>query len=267
MERAEIEGWINSPESQELMKITRAHERSLVENFVPSFGSELRRIRNQKQMSVRELAQKTGIPISSLSEMENGKKRANKEIMRKLVAAFDEETLCDLELCRARDALAAEEIHLTTSARLNVYYGSPFEDEPGVPLVQLASTAGERYLHVYTDISHGFYVDGAQCETAVFPAGIANGADHTVLISDDSLVSVGVLPGTYLFIKRQNNAINGQLVIATIDGEEYVCRRYRRNSRRQWLEDPSGKVTDRIPFEGLVDVDIMGVVVAWWGKP
>jgi DNA polymerase V len=78
-----------------------------------------------------------------------------------------------------------------------------------------------------------------------------------------SMVKAGILPGDVLAVDRSETAINGDIVIARIDGEDLV-KRYQKNTRGVWLiaeaEDPDMfpplLVNEDLPFE------IWGVVIA-----
>ena len=60
---------------------------TLVKNLVSSFGEQLRSLRKQKKMSLREVATEIGIDTSLLGKIERNERQATKEQI-KLVAKF-----------------------------------------------------------------------------------------------------------------------------------------------------------------------------------
>ncbi len=60
---------------------------TLVKNLVSSFGEQLRSLREQKKMSLREVATEIGIDTSLLGKIERNERQATKEQI-KLVAKF-----------------------------------------------------------------------------------------------------------------------------------------------------------------------------------
>ena len=72
-----------------------------------------------------------------------------------------------------------------------------------------------------------------------------------------SMIGAGILEGDILIVARQESAINGELVVALIDGEATV-KRYKRTQDGVWLlpENP-----DFAPIDGM-EALILGKVVA-----
>jgi SOS-response transcriptional repressor LexA len=121
-------------------------------------------------------------------------------------------------------------------------------------------------LPVYSDISCGWGAEVDERPTCVsFPAAVADRADHAVTIKGDSMIGIGFLPGTTLFIRSQSGAANGQPVIARLGDGTYICKVYRDDGKRRWLEGRSDTFKDRIWFDKH-GVEICGVVVSFWGR-
>lgn len=231
------------------------------------FPEALRTAREKAGLGSRELARLTGIPPASISNMETGKKAPTIDIMSRLKAAFSPDTMTTLELYRAIDVIEREGLILDPgvmpigrmdSEGVSAVIAAPGKVSPG----KLITT-----LPVYSDISCGWGsgVDDRPSHER-FPNKMVAGADHAVTVKGDSMKDLGFLPGTYLFIKSQPTADNGQPVIARLDGETFTCKVYRDSGRRRWLEGRSDTFKDRIYLDQH-DVEILGVVVAFWGKP
>lgn len=53
------------------------------------------------------------------------------------------------------------------------------------------------------------------------PARFVNGGEHFMLsVKGDSMIEAGIFDGDYIMIKRQNTAVNGDIVVAMVDGFE-----------------------------------------------
>jgi transcriptional regulator with XRE-family HTH domain len=73
---------------------------ALTKNLISSFGEQLRSLREQKKMSLREVATEIGIDTSLLGKIERNERQATKEQI-KLIAKFfkhDEQLLIEENL-------------------------------------------------------------------------------------------------------------------------------------------------------------------------
>lgn len=62
-----------------------------------------------------------------------------------------------------------------------------------------------------------------------------NGEDCFALrIRGESMLKAGILPGDLVIVRRQNTAVNGEIVIALI-GDEATCKRFSRKDGHVWL--------------------------------
>ena len=75
-------------------------------------------------------------------------------------------------------------------------------------------------------------------------------------IRGESMIGAGILPGDLVIVRRQNTAINGEIVSALI-GEEATCKRFSRRNGHVWLlpENP-----DYEPIDGTF-ARILGKVI------
>ena len=60
------------------------------------------------------------------------------------------------------------------------------------------------------------------------PAELIGSEDNIFMLSvkGDSMINAGILDGDYLLVRQQNNASNGEIVVALIDNEEATVKRY-----------------------------------------
>lgn len=116
-----------------------------------------------------------------------------------------------------------------------------------VPLVGLV-TAGQPILAV-ENIE----------ETYPLPAELIGREEDVFMLSvkGESMINAGILDGDYLLVRRQDNANNGDIVVALIDNEEATVKRFFKEARRIRLQ-PENDAMEPIYAE---NVSIAGKVV------
>ena len=86
------------------------------------------------------------------------------------------------------------------------------------------------------------------------PADMLGSGDYYALeVAGDSMIEAGILDGDQVIIKRTDQAENGQIVVALIDGQEVTLKRLRRKGNMIALEPANARYETRIvPAERLV---------------
>ncbi|MCH3951091.1 MAG: transcriptional repressor LexA [Acidaminococcus sp.] len=77
-------------------------------------------------------------------------------------------------------------------------------------------------------------------------------------VEGDSMKNAGILDHDYVFVRRQNFASNGDVVVALINGEETTIKRFYRELKQIRLQPEN---PDYDPIVGTDNIQIMGVVV------
>ncbi|OUJ13375.1 transcriptional repressor LexA [Acetobacter okinawensis] len=85
------------------------------------------------------------------------------------------------------------------------------------------------------------------------PADMLGSGDYYALeVAGDSMIEAGILDGDQVIIKRTDQAENGQIVVALIDGQEVTLKRLRRKGNMIALEPANTRYETRIvPAERL----------------
>jgi repressor LexA len=78
-------------------------------------------------------------------------------------------------------------------------------------------------------------------------------------IRGDSMIDVGILDRDYVVVQKQQNAGNGQIVAALVEGEEATVKTFKRTANGITLLPANDNYEPMIFTEG---VEILGVVVA-----
>jgi len=86
---------------------------------------------------------------------------------------------------------------------------------------------------------------------------LPKGSFFMVKVNDDSMVNIGILSGDFVFIRQQENAEDGQVVAARLDGEVTV-KKLERSDGHVWLV-PENPAHQKILGDNAV---ILGLVVA-----
>ena len=86
---------------------------------------------------------------------------------------------------------------------------------------------------------------------------LKDGQHFALLVRGDSMIQAGILNGDYLIVRQQNNAINGDIVVAMLNGDATVKRFFKEKGhfRLQPENDAMQPIIVR-------DVDILGKVIS-----
>ncbi len=88
-------------------------------------------------------------------------------------------------------------------------------------------------------------------------AMLGDGRHFILRVHGDSMINAGIMDGDYVVVRQQNTAVNGEIIVALIDGSATVKRFYRENGRfRLQPENPA-----MAPIYSRA-VDIAGKVVS-----
>ena len=73
------------------------------------------------------------------------------------------------------------------------------------------------------------------------PEVMLGDGEHFILrVHGDSMINAGIMDGDYVVVRQQNTAVNGEIIVALIDGNATVKRFYRENGRfRLQPENPA----------------------------
>ena len=94
-------------------------------------------------------------------------------------------------------------------------------------------------------------------ELAVPSLITASGDCFLLRVRGESMVNAGILDGDYVVVRRQEDANDGEIVAALVDGTEATVKRLRRVGNRIRLDPENDALQPFFPD----DVDVMGRVV------
>ena len=85
-------------------------------------------------------------------------------------------------------------------------------------------------------------------------------------VQGESMIGDGILPGDYVFVKKQLQADDGEIVVAMIDDEATVKRMYREGKRIRFQPSNPRMAPIYVNEEDFRSTMIMGVVVGVYRK-
>lgn len=100
--------------------------------------------------------------------------------------------------------------------------------------VQPASTRGSVSLPLVGRVAAGMPILAEQNieDTFTIPTEIATDSSSFILeVHGDSMINIGIFNGDYIIVREQKNAMNGEVVVAMIDGSATVKTFYKERGR------------------------------------
>ena len=133
----------------------------------------------------------------------------------------------------------------------------------GVELIEKPASEpapGVRELPLFGTIAAGLPLEVQQSdETIAVPERLTSRGDNFVLkVRGDSMMDDGILDGDYVIIARREQAQNGEMVVANVNGEVTLKRLYREGERIRL--QPANALMHPI-YAHARDVSVQGVVV------
>lgn len=123
----------------------------------------------------------------------------------------------------------------------------PVEAQPPQP---------EHMVPVVGDVAAGAPILAEEYIEEYIPFDAPGDECFALRIRGESMIKIGILPGDLVIVRRQETAVNGEIVIALI-GDEATCKRYSRKNGRTWLLPEND---DYSPIDGTF-ARILGKVI------
>ena len=115
--------------------------------------------------------------------------------------------------------------------------------------VRAAGDAGAVQLPLYGRIAAGLPIEALR-DTGnhiQVPMAMLGAGEHYALeVAGDSMIEAGILDGDVVIIRKDDNAENGQIIVALIDDTEVTLKRLRRRGNAIALEPANARYETRI---------------------
>lgn len=203
-----------------------------------SFGEEIIFLRKQRKWTQTDLAERVGAARSVISDYENGKTIPGPEEIRKFAGILEVEF---------KELLAkAEEGRKQTNEESFMAFRS--EDDKLVNLGKIADAISVPILS-QVHIGNSIITEAEIADVIKIPREIAEKADYAIVVKDMSMEEEDILPDDIILIKIQNDADNGQIVVARKDNK-FTLKRLEKESNIIWLEPANSHYKAiNLPFE------------------
>ena len=104
----------------------------------------------------------------------------------------------------------------------------------------------------------GLVADEHVEDMVAVPEQLCADADFLLTINGDSMVNAGILDGDLVVVRKQDDARNGEIVVALMGDEDATVKRFFRESGRVRLQPENDEMDPMYPEQ----VKILGVVKA-----
>lgn len=167
--------------------------------------NNLRFLRKRKGLTQTDVANFIGISQNNYSYWENGKVKIDNATLIKLADYFG----VSIDYLLGRE-LGEDDKHIQEIGGFTV------PDKYLIPVV--GQVVAGKPVESPENIEGYVYIEHK------------NAQDYFALrVSGDSMINAGIVPGALLIVHKQNTAFNGDIVVASIDGESTV-KRYKENN-------------------------------------
>ncbi len=132
--------------------------------------------------------------------------------------------------------------------------------ERAVPVVAAEPPARTNVLPLMGDVAAGTgLVADQQVEDMVaVPDQLCADADFLLTVKGESMINAGILPGDFVVVRKQDDARNGEIVVALVGDEDATVKRFFRESGRVRLQPENDEMEAMYPEQ----VRILGTVKA-----
>lgn len=172
--------------------------------------NNLKLIRKSKGLTQSDVAKFVGTSQNNYSYWENGKVKIDNATLLKLADFFG----VSVDYLLGHDTSEEEK-------RIHAIGGFNVPDKYLIPVV--GQVVAGKPIESPENIEGYVYIEQK------------NAQDYFALrVSGDSMINAGIVPGSLLIVHKQNTANNGDIIVASIDGESTV-KRYKENAGAVFL--------------------------------
>ena len=104
----------------------------------------------------------------------------------------------------------------------------------------------------------GLIADEQIEDTMAVPDQLCTDADFLLTIKGDSMINAGILDGDFVVVRKQDDARNGDIVVALMGDEDATVKRFFRESGRVRLQPENDDMEPMYPEQ----VKVLGTVRA-----
>ena len=201
---------------------------------------------NEKGVKNIDVSRATGIPASTFSDWKKGKSSPKREKLEKLAEFFDvtADWIAGTSDCKTKEDWFrhCDDVFNTPELQADL-----FRIETGTKIPVLGEVAAGQPIFA-TENYEDYYT---------LPKDFHTSDELFMLtIKGNSMQNVGILNGDKIVVKKQNDADNGDIVVALLD-DSATCKRFFKKDNKIILHPENEDYSDII----VSDVQILGKVV------
>ncbi len=203
-----------------------------------SIGQKIKKLRDEKKLSLRALARESNLSHIAISRFENDVVKPNFSSIKKLASVF----------------------HISTDYLLFDFNKTPTTlDVPNFPIP----------IPIYDKIYAGkeTFLDKEITSFITLPREIVGNEERDIFamtVKDDSMSGEGLLDGSLALIRKQKVAKNGDKVIAVVDGKVVIRKFYKKN--KQIILNPANEKWEPIVLDHNLSFQVVGKVIGVYSK-
>ena len=191
--------------------------------------NRIKELRKSKKLTMSELGELVGgLAQSTISLYESGKRQPDQATLIKIADFFGVTV----------DYLLGRE---------------PSEDDKRIQSIGGFTVPDKYLIPVVGQVVAGKPVESPENIEGYVYIEHKNAQDYFALrVSGDSMINAGIVPGALLIVHKQNTANNGDIIVASVDGESTV-KRYKENASAVFLMPENSAynpilITDKTAF-------------------
>ena len=188
----------------------------------------IRELRKSKKITMKEFGHIIGVSEAAISHYETNKRQPDQATLIKIADFFGVSV----------DYLLGREVS-EDDKRIQAIGGFTVPDKYLIPVV--GQVVAGKPVESPENIEGYVYIEQK------------NAQDFFALrVSGDSMINAGIVPGALLIVHKQNTANNGDIIVASVDGESTV-KRYKENNGAVFLMPENSAyspilITEKTPF-------------------
>lgn len=231
-------------------------------NLNEYIGSQIKRLRESRNMTQDALAEKLGTTRQSISRYESGNRKTNQDMLFDLSDIFNvsiNEFFPNTKNKEQNISLIYSKLNPTRQTKVYKFAEKQLEEQNRSSVVNMNDYIEEK-MSGYLSAGTGEYLTEDVSEDIRIPKSIVPDAEYDLVlqVNGDSMEPM-FEDHEYIFVKKTTEIRSGQIGVFIIDGESYLKKAYIEDNHLR-LVSLNTKYDDLI-FDDVNDITVVGTVV------
>lgn len=231
-------------------------------NLNEYIGSQIKRLRESRNMTQDALAEKLGTTRQSISRYESGNRKTNQDMLFDLSDIFNvsiNEFFPNTKNKEQNISLIYSKLNSTRQNKVYKFAEKQLEEQNRSNVVNMNDYIEEK-MSGYLSAGTGEYLSESVDEEIRIPKSIVPDAEYDLIlqVNGDSMEPM-FEDHEYIFVKKTTEIRSGQIGVFIIDGESYLKKAYIEDNHLR-LVSLNTKYED-LMFDDVNDIKVVGTVV------